>query len=195
MSRAAERTRTTGETDVRVCVDVDGRGQVSAATGVGFFDHLLDLLGRHALLDLDVTAEGDLETGSHHTVEDVGITLGLALDEALGDRAGIERYGWAIVPMDECLVRAALDLSGRPYLRTDVPLPTTIIGGFETDLLEEFLRALAVNSRMTLHVTALESGNPHHLIEASVKALARAIRVAAAPSGREEGVPSTKGSL
>ncbi len=195
MSRAGERTRTTGETDVRVRVDVDGRGQVSASTGVGFFDHLLELLGRHALLDLDVQATGDLETGSHHTVEDVGITFGLALDDALGDRAGIERYGWAIVPMDECLVRAALDLSGRAYMRANVPLPATVIGGFETDLLEEFLRAVAFNSRMTLHVTALETGNPHHLIEASVKALARAIRMAVAPSAREPGVPSTKGTL
>lgn len=195
MSRAAERTRATGETDVRVRVDIDGRGQVAASTGVGFFDHLLELLGRHALLDLDVGATGDLETGSHHTVEDVGIAFGLALDDALGDRAGIERYGWAIVPMDECLVRAALDLSGRAYMRADVPLPATVIGGFETDLLEEFLRAVAFNSRMTLHVTALETGNPHHLIEASVKALARALRMAVSPSDRESGVPSTKGTL
>ena len=195
MSRAAERTRTTGETNVRVRVDLDGRGEVSAATGVGFFDHLLDLLGRHALLDLEVQATGDLEIGSHHTVEDVGITLGLALDEALGDRSGIERYGWAVVPMDECLVRAALDLSGRAYMRAHVPLPASVIGGFETDLLDEFLRALAFNSRMTLHVTALETGNPHHLIEASVKALARAMRMAVAASGRGEGVPSTKGTL
>jgi imidazoleglycerol-phosphate dehydratase len=195
MSRAAERSRETGETKVKVRLDVDGSGIVVAQTGVGFFDHLLDLLGRHALLDLDVQATGDLETGSHHTVEDVGITLGLALDEALGDRAGIERYGWAVVPMDECLVRAALDLSGRAYMRADVPLPATVIGGFETDLLDEFLRAVAFNSRMTLHVSAIETGNPHHLIEASIKALARAVRMAVSPSVREQGVPSTKGTL
>jgi len=193
--RRAERVRATGETDVRVALDLDGSGRVSAETGVGFLDHLLSAFGRHSLLDLEVRATGDLETGSHHTVEDVGITLGLAIDEALGDRAGIVRFGSAIVPMDECLVRAALDLSGRPFVRTDVPLPVTVIGGFETDLLDELLRAIGGNARMNLHVDALVGGSPHHVIEASVKALARALRAAVAVDPREPGVPSTKGTL
>lgn len=195
MSRVAERSRTTGETEVRVRVDLDGAGTVSADTGVGFFDHMLTLLGRHALIDLEVVARGDLETGSHHTVEDVGIVLGQAIDVALGDRAGIERYGWVALPMDEVLMLAAIDLSGRPFAAIDVPLPATVVGGFETDLLEEFLRALAINMRAGLHVRVLAPGGPHHLIEAAFKATARAIRQAAGPSARDTGIPSTKGSL
>ncbi len=195
MSRTAARHRATGETDVRVRIDLDGTGNVSASTGIGFFDHMLTLLGRHALVDLEVEARGDLETGGHHTVEDVGIVLGGAIDEALGDRSGIERYGSAALPMDEVLVLAAVDLSGRPFAAIDVPLPVTTVGGFESDLLEEFLRAVAVNARAGLHVRTLADGGPHHVIEAAFKATARALRQAVARDGRETGVPSTKGAL
>jgi imidazoleglycerol-phosphate dehydratase len=195
MTRVGESTRTTGETDVRVRVALEGAGAARVATGVGFFDHMLTLLARHSLIDLDVEARGDLETGSHHTVEDVGITLGQALDRALGDRAGIERYGWAVVPMDECLAQAAVDLSGRPYAVVAVPLPATVIGGFETELLGEFVRGLANHAGLTVHLRLLAGGGAHHAIEASVKALARALGAAVAPNPRVAGVPSTKGSL
>lgn len=195
MSRVGEAHRVTGETDVRVRVDLDGTGASTIATGVGFFDHMLTLLARHALIDLEVAARGDLETGSHHTVEDVGITLGQALSSALGDRAGIERYGAALVPMDECLVQVALDLSGRPFTALEVPLPATVVGGFETDLLAEFLRGLANHAGLTLHVRLLAPGGAHHAIEGSFKAVARALAVAVAPNPRVSGVPSTKGTL
>lgn len=195
MSRVGEAHRVTGETDVRVRLDLDGAGDSTVGTGVGFFDHMLTLLARHALIDMRVEARGDLETGSHHTVEDVGITIGQALSAALGDRAGIERYGAALVPMDECLVQAAIDLSGRPFTAVDVPLPATVIGGFETELLEEFLRGLANHAGLTLHVRLLSPGNAHHAIEGAFKALARALRAAVAPNPRVSGVPSTKGSL
>ena len=195
MSRQAEARRATGETDVRVRVYLDGSGSSMVSTGVGFFDHMLVLLARHSLIDLEIEARGDLETGSHHTVEDVGITLGQALAEALGDRAGIERYGSALIPMDECLVQAAIDLSGRPFVALDVPLPTTVIGGFETELLEEFVRGLANHAGLTVHLRLLVPGNAHHVIEGSFKALARALAQAVAPNPRVSGVPSTKGSL
>ncbi len=195
MSRAAEARRTTGETDVRVRVDLDGTGTAAVSTGVGFFDHMLTLLARHSLIDIEVQATGDLETGSHHTVEDVGITLGQALSKALGDRSGIERYGSALVPMDECLAQAAIDLSGRPFTALDVPLAGGVIGGFETELLEEFMRALANHGGLTLHLRLIVPGNAHHAIEASFKALARALSVAVARNPRVSGVPSTKGSL
>lgn len=195
MARIGEVHRQTGETDVRVRVDLDGRGDATVSTGVGFFDHMLTLLARHGLLDLQVEALGDLQTGSHHTVEDVGITLGQALDRALGDRAGIERYGAALLPMDECLVQSAADVSGRPFAAIDVPLPFGVVGGFETDLLEEFLRALAVNARITLHVRLLAGANPHHVIECAFKSVARTLREAVAVNARVQGVPSTKGTL
>jgi imidazoleglycerol-phosphate dehydratase len=195
VSRAAEARRTTGETDVRVRVELDGTGTATVSTGVGFFDHMLSLLARHSLIDLEVQAAGDLETGSHHTVEDVGITLGQALSEALGDRAGIERYGSALVPMDECLAQAAIDLSGRPFTAIDVPLPDGVIGGFETELLGEFMRALANHGGLTLHLRLVVPGNAHHAIEASFKALARALAVAVARNPRVSGIPSTKGTL
>lgn len=195
MSRVGEADRRTGETDVRVRVDLDGEGRSTVRTGVGFFDHMLTLLARHAQWDLDVTAQGDLETGSHHTVEDVGITLGQALDRALADRAGITRYGSALVPMDECLVQAAVDISGRPFMALDAPLPATVIGGFETDLLGEFLRGVANHARLTLHVRVLTGENAHHVIEGCFKAAARALREAVARDPRVTGVPSTKGSL
>lgn len=195
MSRVGEVRRTTGETDVRVRIDLDGAGEAAVTTGVGFFDHMLALLSRHALIDLSVDAQGDLETGSHHTVEDVGITLGQALSQALGERRGIERYGSALVPMDECLVQVALDLSGRPFLALDLPLPAGEIGGFETELVGEFLRGLANHAGATLHVRLLAPGNTHHAIEAVFKGLARALAAAVAPNPRVTGVPSTKGSL
>lgn len=195
MSRAGEVRRRTGETEVRARVDLDGTGVAAIGTGVGFFDHMLTLLARHALIDIEVEASGDLETGSHHTVEDVGITLGQALARALGDRAGIERYGWAVVPMDECLAQAAIDISGRPFAVVDVPLPALVIGGFETELLEEFVRGLANHAGLTVHLRLLAPGGAHHAIEASFKALARALAAAVAPNPRVVGVPSTKGSL
>ena len=195
MSRAAEARRTTGETDVRVRVELDGTGTAAVSTGVGFFDHMLTLLARHSLIDIEVQAAGDLETGSHHTVEDVGITLGQALSKALGDRSGIERYGSALVPMDECLAQAAIDLSGRPFTAIDVPLPDGVIGGFETELLGEFMRALANHGGLTLHLRLIVPGNAHHAIEASFKALARALAVAVAHNPRVSGIPSTKGTL
>jgi imidazoleglycerol-phosphate dehydratase len=160
MSRKANIRRTTGETDIEVRIDLDGTGTAEAVTGIGFFDHMIVLLARHSLIDISVSATGDLETGSHHTVEDTGITLGMALDEALGDRSGIERYGSALVPMDEVLVQVALDFSGRPYLSFDAPLAPAVVGGFETDLVAEFMRGLANASRMTLHVDVLRVAVP-----------------------------------
>jgi imidazoleglycerol-phosphate dehydratase len=195
LSRIGESQRTTGETDVRVRINLDGAGSATISTGIGFFDHMLTLFAHHSLIDLEVEARGDLETGSHHTVEDVGITLGMALASALGDRAGIERYGQSLVPMDECLGQAAIDVSGRPFLACDVPLPYASIGGFETDLLEEFLRGLANNARLTIHLRMLAGSNPHHVIECGFKAVARALRAAVTTNPRMPGVPSTKGSL
>lgn len=195
MSRRGEVRRTTAETDVHVIVELDGTGVITTATGVGFFDHMLTLFARHSLIDLEVETRGDLATGSHHTVEDTGIVIGQALDQALGDRAGIERYGSALVPMDECLAQAAIDISGRPFVACDVQLTATVVGGFETDLLEEFLRGLANHAKLTLHLRLLAGENPHHVIEACFKAVARALRVAVASNPRVTGVPSTKGSL
>lgn len=195
MSRRGEVHRRTAETDVHVIVELDGTGAITTSTGVGFFDHMLALFARHSLVDLDVRTQGDLATGSHHTVEDTGIVIGQALDQALGDRSGIERYGSAFVPMDECLAHAAIDISGRPFVACDVVLPATVVGGFETDLLEEFLRGLANHAKLTLHLRLLAGENPHHVIEACFKAVARALRVAIAHNPRVSGVPSTKGSL
>jgi imidazoleglycerol-phosphate dehydratase len=195
MSRTATIRRTTGETDVEARIDLDGAGVAEAVTGIGFFDHMLVLLARHSLIDMSISARGDLETGSHHTVEDTGITLGQALDTALGDRSGIERYGSALVPMDEVLVQVAIDLSGRPFLSFDADLPPMVIGGFETDLVAEFLRGFSSAARMTLHVDVLKPGGPHHVIEGCFKGLARALRGAVAPNPRVTGVPSSKGTL
>jgi imidazoleglycerol-phosphate dehydratase len=195
VSRSAEVRRATRETDVRVRVDLDGSGTSDVSTGVGFLDHLLALLARHSLIDLEIAATGDLETGSHHTAEDVGITLGQALAKALGDRAGIERYGWAAVPMDECLALAAIDLSGRPYAAVDVPLPDMVIGGLETEALPELLRGLANHAGLTLHVRLLAPGGAHHAMEGSVKAVAKALAIAVAPNPRVAGIPSTKGTI
>ncbi|MSO44538.1 MAG: imidazoleglycerol-phosphate dehydratase HisB [Thermoleophilia bacterium] len=195
MSRTATVRRTTGETDVEVRIDLDGTGVADATTGVGFFDHMLVLLARHSLVDISVTARGDLATGSHHTVEDVGIAFGEALDFALGDRSGVERYGSALVPMDEVLVQVAMDLSGRPFLAFDASLPATVIGGFETDLVAEFLRGMVNASRMTLHVRVLAAGGPHHVIEGVFKGVARALSASVAINYRVGGVPSSKGRL
>jgi len=195
MSRSAEIHRTTGETDVRLALSLDGEGLGERRTGVGFLDHMLDLLARHGALDLDVSASGDLQTGAHHTVEDVGICLGQALDRALEERAGITRYGHAVVPMDEARAACAIDVSGRPFCAVEADLPAGSIGTFDHDLAEEFLRAVAANARLTLHVEAQRGTNAHHVIEAMFKAFARALRAAVAIDPTQRGVPSTKGTL
>jgi imidazoleglycerol-phosphate dehydratase len=194
MMRTAEKRRRTAETEIDLFLDLDG-GEASAETGVGFLDHMLDLLARHGRLGLRVAASGDLETGAHHTVEDVGIVLGQALDEALGDRAGIRRYGSALVPMDESLAECAIDVSGRPLCVFDAELPATSIAGFDTELAEEFFRAVANGAKMTLHLSVRRGSNAHHMIEACFKAFARALRVAVSIDPDESGVPSTKGTL
>jgi imidazoleglycerol-phosphate dehydratase len=196
MSRSAQVTRRTGETDVQVALDLDGDVAGKMETGVGFFDHMLDLLARHGRLGLTVTVQGDLETGSHHTVEDTGIALGQALDRALGDRRGIRRYGHAVVPMDEARAACAIDVSGRPYCAVSgLELPPGAIAGFEHEAAEEFFRAVAGAAKLTLHVELQAGTNSHHMIEACFKAFARALRTAAAIDPEETGVPSTKGTL
>jgi imidazoleglycerol-phosphate dehydratase len=194
-NRTAKLNRQTRETKVDLSLDLDGKGRASVSTGVGFFDHMLDLLGRHGLFDLDVTAEGDLHVDSHHTVEDVGIVLGQALEKSLGDKRGIYRYGWAIVPMDESLAQVAVDLSGRPAFVFNVKFTGPSIGQFPVELVEEFLKALATSSKMNLHVTVPYGTNNHHIAEAIFKATAKALRQATSPDPRNADVPSTKGSL
>jgi imidazoleglycerol-phosphate dehydratase len=194
MNRVGQRARSTAETQVGISMDLDG-GESRASTGVGFLDHMLDLLARHGGLGLVVEAKGDLETGAHHTVEDVGIVLGQALDEALGDRAGIRRYGSALVPMDESLAECAIDVSGRPLCVFAADLPSTSIAGFDTELAEEFFRAVANGAKLTLHISVRSGTNAHHMIEACFKAFARALRVAVSLDPNESGVPSTKGTL
>ena len=195
MSRMAEISRRTNETDVTLRLWLDGTGSGTRETGVGFFDHLLDALARHGGLDLDVSVRGDLETGAHHTVEDTGLSLGRALDEALGDRAGIARFGEAIVPMDEARAAAAIDISGRPLLVFEGELPSHTVGGMEADLCEEFLRAVASTAKITVHVRIQRGTNVHHIVEVVFKAFARALRQAVAVDPRQSGVPSTKGVL
>ena len=195
MTRRADISRTTRETSIELGLALDGAGAGTRTTGIGFFDHLLDALARHGRLDLDVRAQGDLQTGAHHTVEDVGIVLGQALDQALGDRAGIQRYGEATVPMDEARASCALDISGRPLAVFEGELPETHIGEFEADLAEEFMRAVAGSARMTVHVRLEAGTNAHHMVEAAFKAFARALRAAVAHDPTEPGVPSTKGVL
>src|SRR5256885_6075861 len=194
MPRKADIDRKTGETEISLAVDLDG-GDVDASTGVGFFDHMLETVGRHGRLGLRVSAKGDLETGAHHTVEDVGIALGQALDGALGDRAGIRRYGSAAVPMDEALGVCAIDVSGRPLCLFASELPLTSIAGFETDLTEEFFRAVATNAKLTVHLGNTYGTSAHHMVEACFKAFARALRDAVSIDPDEPGVPSTKGTL
>ncbi len=195
MNRIAEIDRRTAETHVQVSLALDGEGAGVRNTAVGFLDHMLDLLARHGHLDLTVNASGDLHTGAHHTVEDVGICIGQALDQALGDRSGIRRYGQATVPMDEARASCAIDISGRGLCAFQAPLPPGAIGNFEYELVEEFFRALATNAKLTLHVVVEAGTNAHHMIEAAFKALARALRGAVALDPSESGVPSTKGRL
>ncbi len=194
--RSATVTRKTAETDISATIALDGAGTYDNRTGVGFFDHMLDQLARHALIDMTVTCTGDLHIDDHHTVEDVGIALGQALAQALGDKRGIRRYGACLLPMDDALVRAALDLSGRPYLVWNMDLPTASIGTFDTELVREFFQAFSTNSGMTLHVDALHGINSHHMAEAAFKAVARALREAVETDPRKaDAIPSTKGIL
>jgi imidazoleglycerol-phosphate dehydratase len=195
MTRTATIDRKTGETAVALTLSLDGSGAGTRETGVGFLDHMLDLLARHGRIDLDVRASGDLQTGAHHTVEDVGICIGQALDRALGDRAGITRYGDVTVPMDEARAACALDISGRGLLVFEAELPPGAIGNYDHELTEEFLRAVAANAKLTLHVTVQAGTNAHHMIEAVFKAFARALRAAVSLDPTETGVPSTKGTL
>ncbi|MEM9099368.1 MAG: imidazoleglycerol-phosphate dehydratase HisB [Pseudomonadota bacterium] len=194
--RKATISRKTAETEISVTVNLDGTGTYDNQTGVGFFDHMLDQLARHSLIDLEVRATGDLHIDDHHTVEDVGISLGKALGEALGDKRGIRRYGSCLLPMDECLVRSALDLSGRPFLVWNVAFTAPKIGTFDTELVREFFTALAMNGGVTLHVEALSGVNSHHIAEASFKSVAQALRAAVEPDPRKaDAIPSTKGTL
>ncbi len=194
--RKGKITRTTAETDISVEMDLDGTGRYSNETGVGFFDHMLDQLARHALIDMTVRAKGDLHIDDHHTVEDVGIALGQALSQAMGDKTGIRRYGACLLPMDDALVRAALDLSGRPFLVWNVEMPTPKIGTFDTELVREFFQALSTHGGITLHIDMLHGFNSHHIAEAAFKAVARALRDALETDPRKaDAVPSTKGTL
>jgi imidazoleglycerol-phosphate dehydratase len=194
--RKATLSRKTAETAIEVQVDLDGTGQYDNRTGVGFFDHMLDQLARHSLIDIRVAAEGDTHIDDHHTVEDVGIALGKALAQALGDKRGIRRYGSCLLAMDDTLVRAALDLSGRPYLVWEVGFTAPKIGGFDVELVREFFTALAMNGGITLHVDGLRGINSHHIAEAAFKAVARALREAVEPDPRKgDAIPSTKGAL
>ena len=195
MSRTAHIHRVTGETDVSLSLGLDGTGVGERRTGVGFFDHLLDAVARHGGLDLDVGVRGDLETGPHHSVEDTGIALGQALDAALGDRSGIVRFGHAVVPMDEARAACSIDVSGRPYTAFSADVPAARVADFDTDLAEEFFRAVANAAKLTLHVSVEAGTNPHHMVEVSFKAFARALRQAIAEDPRVQGVPSTKGLL
>jgi imidazoleglycerol-phosphate dehydratase len=194
--RKAEIQRKTGETAVRVNLDLDGAGAFSIATGVGFFDHMLEQLSRHSLIALEVSAKGDLHIDSHHTVEDTGIAIGQAFAAALGDRKGVRRYASLLMPMDETLIRIAIDLSGRPFLAWNVDFPSAKIGGFDTELVGEWFRAFAMNAAVTLHVDRLRGENSHHIAEGCFKALARALRESSEIDVGQGGrVPSTKGSL
>jgi imidazoleglycerol-phosphate dehydratase len=197
VTRTAQLHRRTGETDVSLTLGLDGSGAGRRQTGVGFLDHMLDLLARHGRFDLDVTVSGDLATGSHHTVEDTGIVLGQALDEALGDRKGIYRYGHVVVPMDEARAACTIDVSGRPYCAVEgfERIPPGEIAGFEHEAAEEFFRAVASAARLTLHLELQAGTNAHHMIEACFKALARALRAATGVDPGETGIPSTKGTL
>jgi imidazoleglycerol-phosphate dehydratase len=196
MPRIASLTRTTSETDISLRLDLDGSGRVEAATGIGFLDHMLTALGRHALFDLEVRATGDLHIDFHHTAEDVGIVLGKALVQALGEKRGIRRFGHAVVPMDEALVEAAVDISGRPHLAWSVSFARDKVGEMDTELFEEFFRAFAMNALLTLHVTQKAGTNAHHVAEGCFKALARALRMAVEADPRVgDAIPSTKGAL
>jgi imidazoleglycerol-phosphate dehydratase len=194
--RRATLTRKTAETDIQVSIDLDGTGTRDCQTGVGFFDHMLDQLARHAMIDIEITAKGDLHIDDHHTVEDCGIALGQALTQALGTKAGIRRYGDCRLAMDDAQVACALDLSGRPYLVWNVPFPTAKIGTFDTELVREFFQALSTHGGITLHLDLIHGINSHHIAEATFKAVARALRMAVEADPRAGGaIPSTKGML
>ena len=195
MSRTAEVTRKTGETDIQIKLDLDGSGVCDIDTGVPFFDHMLNAFGRHGQFDLTVHAVGDVEVDAHHTVEDTGIVLGEAFCQALGDKAGITRFADSTIPMDETLVMAAVDISGRGQAYCDLPLPTERVGAFDTELAVEFFYAFARDAKLTLHVRELAGENSHHIIEAAFKAVGRAMRFACEMDPRVKGVPSTKGTL
>jgi imidazoleglycerol-phosphate dehydratase len=195
VSRTAHIHRVTGETDVSLSLGLDGSGAGERRTGVGFFDHLLDSLARHGGLDLDVGVTGDLETGPHHTVEDTGLALGQAFDDALGDRSGIRRFGDAVVPMDEARASCAIDISGRPFTDFEATFPAERVADFDTDLAEEFFRAFANTAKLTLHLRVEAGTNAHHMVEVAFKAFARALREAVSLDERVSGVPSTKGVL
>ena len=194
--RQATISRKTAETEIEVTLDLDGTGAYDNRTGIGFFDHMLDQLARHALIDMKVRCEGDLHIDDHHSVEDVGIALGQALTKAMGDKRGIRRYGACLLPMDDALVRAALDLSGRPFLVWEVPMTAPAIKGFDTELVREFFQAFATHGGITLHVDGLRGVNSHHIAEAAFKAVARALRDALETDPRKaDAIPSTKGAL
>ncbi len=196
MSRSAELSRKTKETQLSVRVDLDGTGRADLKTGIGFFDHMLDALARHGLLDLTVECRGDLHIDGHHTVEDTGIVLGQAIAKALGDRAGIRRYADATVPLDEALVRVVIDVSGRPFLSYHVDIPKwQMLGDYDVFLTPEFFRALVLNAGLTAHIDLIRGENPHHIVEATFKAFARALDLATTRDPRIAGVPSTKGVL
>jgi len=196
MPRTAEIRRTTKETDLLVRIDLDGSGRAEVRTGIGFLDHMLEAFARHGLFDLVVQAQGDLHVDGHHTVEDTGIALGQAIAQALGDRRGIRRYADACVPLDESLVRAVVDVSGRPYLWYQVDIPKwQMLGDFDVFLTPEFFRALVTNAQLTAHIDLLRGDNPHHIVESAFKAFARALDMATSIDPRVQGVPSTKGSL
>jgi imidazoleglycerol-phosphate dehydratase len=195
MNRIGEAVRESKETQVAVKINLDGRGKADCTSGIGFFDHMLALLAAHGGFDLDIQAKGDLEVDGHHTVEDVGIVFGKAFQHALGSRRNIQRFGTAFVPMDEALAMVSLDISGRPYLHTEFPAMAPMAGDFDTQLVEEFLRAFVIHAGITLHVCVLHGRNTHHILEAAFKALGRSLRQAVDTSSQWDGIPSTKGML
>lgn len=195
MNRKQTISRKTGETDINLTVNLDGSGSGQRSSGIGFLDHMLDLLAKHALIDLDVTAQGDLHVDDHHTAEDIGIALGQAIDQALGDRKGIRRYGHFTLPMDECLVTAAVDLGGRYAFEYHAPIAATKIGTFDSELVEHFWQSFAANAKCNLHVVLHHGKNGHHIAECVFKTIARSVRMAAESDPRNDSVPSTKGVL
>lgn len=195
MSRQASITRTTKETDIRLSLNLDGTGKAELNSSIPFLDHMLEQISRHGLIDLSVDAKGDRQIDDHHTVEDIGICLGEALRDALGDKAGVRRYGHAYVPLDEALSRVVLDLSGRPGLEYHIDFPRERVGDFDIDLFKEFFQAVCNHGKITLHINAIRGANNHHIIETVFKAFGRALRMAVEPDPRQSGIPSTKGAL
>ncbi|MBP3887561.1 MAG: imidazoleglycerol-phosphate dehydratase HisB [Cellulosilyticum sp.] len=193
--RTASLQRDTAETKIKLRLNLDGEGKTTIQTGIGFFDHMLTHIGKHSLSDLEVEVDGDLEVDCHHSVEDAGIVLGQAIKEAVGNKEGINRYGQAIIPMDEALILCAIDLSGRPYVDVDTPFTVDRVGDFDTEMVEEFFRAVAINAGMNLHIQVLRGKNNHHIIEGMCKAFAKALLMAVTLNPRIKGVPSTKGML